>query len=87
MRAITMSDRGFVFPRRMGTLGGGKTTLSKVERIRLALALKDMTPRSQLFRMLKAEMEERGHWRNAPRGNPEKGYERGLSGNGEGKQW
>jgi len=41
-----------------------------------------MTPRSQLYQVLKEELERLGHWKQKPRGNPVKGYQRGF---GKGK--
>jgi hypothetical protein len=41
---------------------------------RLREAVREMTPRSVLFRLLKTELSARGWWRNKPRGNPAKGY-------------
>lgn len=32
--------------------------------------------RSKLFELLKRKLSELGYWKNKPRGNPRKGYER-----------
>jgi len=33
-----------------------------------------MTPRQNIYRVLKEELTKLGHWRNHPRGNPKAGY-------------
>lgn len=42
--------------------------------IELREAIRTMTPRQQLYRVLKEELSIKGHWRNLPRGNPKEGY-------------
>ena len=34
-----------------------------------------MTPRSQLFKVLKRALKCKGYWKNHPRGNPSKGWQ------------
>ncbi len=48
--------------------------LTSRELIKLALAIKDMSPRGRLFKLLKSELCMRGYWKNKPRGNPALGY-------------
>lgn len=36
--------------------------------------VRQMTPRSRIYRILKEELSVLGYWRNRPRGNPKKGY-------------
>jgi hypothetical protein len=36
-----------------------------------------MTPRSELFKLLKRRLSERGYWKNKARGNPARGLVRG----------
>jgi hypothetical protein len=40
----------------------------------LRAAIRSMTPRTQLFKVLKEELTALGYWRNKPRGNPAKGF-------------
>jgi len=42
----------------------------------LRLAIRKMTFRQGIYRVLREELTALGHWRNLPRGNPKKGYER-----------
>jgi hypothetical protein len=37
-------------------------------------SMKVMSRQTQLFKVLKEGLSERGYWRNKPRGNPKKGY-------------
>ena len=57
------------------------TLLTKREQVKLALAIKDMTPRSKLFKLLKSELTMLGYWKNKARGNPGLGYVRSRDGN------
>lgn len=41
----------------------------------LERALDEMTPRSELFKLLKRRLSARGYWKNKARGNPAKGLE------------
>ena len=59
------------------------TLLTKRERIKLALAMQCMTPRSKLFKLLKAELTMLGYWKNKARGNPELGYARSRNDNSD----
>lgn len=36
----------------------------------LETALKEMQPRQAVFKLVKAEMKRRGHWKNLKRGRP-----------------
>lgn len=36
----------------------------------LERALRDMKPHHKLFKLIKAEMKRRGHWKNLKRGKP-----------------
>jgi hypothetical protein len=38
-------------------------------------SIKVMSRQTQLFKVLKEGLSDRGYWRNKPRGNPKKGYE------------
>ncbi len=49
------------------------TTIQYEEFIRI---IRTMTPRSKTFKIVKAELSKLGHWKNKPRGNPKKGYQR-----------
>jgi len=54
----------------------------------LAYAIRTMTRRQTIYRVLRDELSARGNWKNLPRGNPQKGYksmERSLSRLGKGK--
>lgn len=33
-----------------------------------------MTPRKQIYMVIKEELSKQGHWQNHPRGNPSAGY-------------
>ena len=33
-----------------------------------------MTPRQEIYKLLKDELSKQGHWRNLPRGNPFEAY-------------
>jgi hypothetical protein len=39
----------------------------------LRLAIRAMKPRQRLYKVLKEELHRQGHWKDLPRGNPEKG--------------
>ena len=41
----------------------------------LRLAIRTMTPRTKLYKVLKEELTRLGHWKPLPRGNPSKGFE------------
>lgn len=48
----------------------------------LAFAIRTMTRRQAIYRVLRNELSARGYWKSLPRGNPKKGYkgmERSLS--------
>lgn len=40
----------------------------------LRAAIKGMTPRKSLFKVLKQELQGLGYWQNRPRGNPKAGF-------------
>jgi len=42
----------------------------------LRKAIRHMTRRQALYRLLKEELSVRGNWKNSPRGNPAEGYRR-----------
>jgi len=41
----------------------------------LRQAIRTMTPRQQLYKVLREELSALGYWKNKPRGNPAKGYQ------------
>jgi hypothetical protein len=43
--------------------------------IELAQLIRNMKPRSKMYRFLKAELLKLDRWQNKPRGNPSKGLE------------
>lgn len=40
----------------------------------LAEAIRSMTRRQALYKVLRDELSKKGYWKNLPRGNPKKGY-------------
>ncbi len=58
----------------------------------LRTAIQNMTPQTQFYKILKEELTALGHWKNKPRGNARKGYEKGfgkdsMEGSGECPEW
>lgn len=47
---------------------------SKIDLEQLAIEIKQLNNRKQLYHVLKAELSKLGYWRRLPRGNPAKGY-------------
>lgn len=47
-----------------------KIKLMAINLEELERELRDMTPRSRLFTIVKEEMKRRGHWKNHRRGKP-----------------
>jgi len=52
--------------------------IDKFDYIELEKRLQKLTRKQRLYRLLKFELEEKGYWRNKPRGNPKKGFELGY---------
>ena len=49
----------------------------------LRQAIKEMKRHQPLYYALKEELALLGYWKNKPRGNPRRGYERMIEGNTE----
>jgi len=45
-----------------------------IEHGELRLIIRNMTPRQEIYKLLKDELSKQGHWRNLPRGNPFEAY-------------
>lgn len=43
--------------------------------VELVRRIKDLTPRTRLYNILKQQLILKGYWKNKPRGNPAKGWE------------
>jgi len=60
---------------------GGKKT--KIDLVQLAKELPELNNRKDLYHVLKAGLEQIGHWRQHERGNPKKGYQAMLENKGK----
>ena len=56
------------------TVRVGKWNKSRIDHNQLKTEIRQMSVRSNLYKLLKAELTGLGYWKQKPRGNPEAGY-------------
>ncbi len=71
---MNSGKEGGIHEREMSPFKKGDENM-RIDFHQLRLAIRQMTPRSKLFHVLKEELGSRGYWKNHPRDNPEKGYQ------------